>query len=255
VISASQGEFPRMVIALRNHTDAFYQTARALDIAERYQIPVIILSDQYLGDATASVEPYDLSKIRVIKPLSVEDVSEGEYLRFRYTASGISPRLIPGKTQNFVTADSDEHDEFGHITEDAGVRTQMMDKRMRKLESLKQELLEPEYIGASDCDTLIVGWGSTYGPILEAVQILNEEGGGKFGALLFGDIYPLPQKLLKEKESKVSKIINVEQNATGQLADLIREQTGIRCQESILKYDGRQISGEEIANRIRKGVS
>jgi 2-oxoglutarate ferredoxin oxidoreductase subunit alpha len=244
-----------MVIALRNHTDAFYQTARALDIAERYQIPVIILSDQYLGDSTASVEPYDLSKVKVIKPLEVQDVPEGEYLRFQYTESGISPRLIPGKTRNFVTADSDEHDEFGHITEDAEVRNQMMDKRMRKLESLKLELLEPEFAGDTECDTLFVGWGSTYGPIKEAVQLLNEEGNGTYGALLFGDVYPLPQKLLREKASKVSKIINIEQNATGQLADLIREQTGIRCQESILKYDGRQISGEEIADRIRKGVS
>ena len=255
VISASQGEFPRMVIALRNHTDAFYQTARAMDIANRYQIPVILLSDQYLGDSTASVEPYDLSKVKVIKPLEVKDVPEGEYLRFQYTESGISHRLIPGKTKNFVTADSDEHDEFGRITEDAKVRTQMMDKRMRKLESLKLELLEPEYVGAEDCNNLIVGWGSTYGPIVEAIEILNREGKEKFGALLFGDIYPLPQRLLNEKASKVSKIINVEQNATGQLADLIREQTGIRCQESILKYDGRQISADEIVSRIRKEVS
>ncbi|MBP1754879.1 MAG: 2-oxoacid:ferredoxin oxidoreductase subunit alpha [Firmicutes bacterium] len=254
VISASQGEFPRMVIALRNHTDAFYQTARALDIAERYQIPVIILSDQYLGDSTASVEPYDLSKIKVMRPLDVEDVAEGEYLRFRYTENGISPRLIPGKTKNFVTADSDEHDEFGRITEDAEVRTRMMDKRMSKLESLKLELQEPEYVGAEDCDTLIVGWGSTYGPIIEAVSLLNQEGSEKFGALLFGDIYPLPQRLLKEKASIAKRIVNVEQNATGQLADLIREQTGIRCWESILKYDGRQISGEEIADRIRREV-
>jgi 2-oxoglutarate/2-oxoacid ferredoxin oxidoreductase subunit alpha len=255
VISASQGEFPRMVIALRNHTDAFYQTARALELAERYQIPVILLSDQYLGDSTASVEPYDLSRVKVVRPLETEDVPEGEYVRFQYTESGISPRLIPGKTKNFVTADSDEHDEFGHITEDALVRTQMMDKRMRKLESLKLELLEPEFVGADDCDTLIVGWGSTYGPILEAVQLLNEQGKESYGALLFGDIYPLPQKLLTEKASKVKRIINIEQNATGQLADLIREQTEIRCQESILKYDGRQISAKEIISRIRKEVS
>jgi 2-oxoglutarate ferredoxin oxidoreductase subunit alpha len=255
VISASQGEFPRMVIALRNHTDAFYQTARALDLANRYQIPVILLSDQYLGDSTASVEPYDLSKVKVIKPLEEKDAPEGEYLRFKYTENGISPRLIPGKTKNYVTADSDEHDEFGRITEDADVRNHMMDKRMSKLESLKLELLEPEYVGAEDYNTLFVGWGSTYGPITEAVQLLNAEGGEKYAALLFGDIYPLPQKLLREKAPKANKIINIEQNATGQLADLIREQTGISCQASILKYDGRQISGEEIVDRIRKGVS
>lgn len=255
VISASQGEFPRMVIALRNHTDAFYQTARAFQIAEKYQIPVILLSDQYLGDTYATVEPYDLSKVHIVKPLVTEEVKEGEYLRYRYQQDGISPRLLPGKTKNFIVADSDEHDEQGRIIEDSDTRIRMMDKRMAKLEKLKEELLEPNFIGPEEFDTLLVGWGSTYGPILEAVALLNKEEGSRYAALVFGDVYPLPKKLLIEKASKTEGIINIEQNATGQLADLIREQTGIKCSSSILKYDGRQISAEEIVERIRKGVA
>ena len=255
VISASQGEFPRMVIALRNHTDAFYQTARALQLADKYQMPVIILSDQYLGDSYATVEPYDLSNVQIVKPLDTEDVKEGEYLRYRYTQDGVSPRLIPGKTKNFVTSDSDEHDEYGKITEGSETRINMMDKRMSKLENLKKEMIEPDFIGAEEFDTLFVGWGSTHGAIALAVKLLNEGEGKKYAALVFGDIYPLPQKLLGEKTSKTDEIINIEQNATGQLADLIREQTGIICSSSILKYDGRQISAEEIVERIRKGVS
>ena len=252
VISASQGEFPRMVIALRNHKDAFYQTIRAFDIAEKYQIPVIILSDQYLGDSTATVEQFDVSNIKIAEP-SNDEYKEGEYLRYQLTKDGISPRLIPGKSRNFVSADSDEHDERGFITESADVRNQMMDKRMKKLELLKEELIEPEYFGEENCETLFLGWGSTYGPIAEAVKILNEAEPGKYGALSFGDVYPLPTKLLKEKVSRAKYIINIEQNATGQLKDLIREQTGILCTDSILKYDGRQISGEEIVERVRKG--
>lgn len=252
VISASQGEFPRMVIALRNHKDAFYQTIRAFDIAEKYQIPVIILSDQYLGDSTATVEQFDVSNIKIAEP-SNDEYKEGEYLRYQLTKDGISPRLIPGKSRNFVSADSDEHDERGFITESADVRNQMMDKRMKKLELLKEELIEPEYFGEENCETLFLGWGSTYGPIAEAVKTLNEAEPGKYGALSFGDVYPLPTKLLKEKVSKAKYIINIEQNATGQLKDLIREQTGILCTDSILKYDGRQISGEEIVERVRKG--
>ena len=254
VISASHGEFPRMVIALRNHTDAFYQTARALFLAEKYQIPVILLSDQYLGDSYASVETYDLSKVQEVKPLDVEAVEEGDYLRYRYTEDGISPRLVPGKTRNFVAADSDEHDEHGYITEESEVRIRMMDKRMNKLELLKEDLQEPEFMGSESFDYLIVGWGSTYGPIAEAVTLLNKEGEEKFAALVFGDVYPLPQKLLKEMAPKAKKIINVEQNATGQLADLIREQSTIQCNASILKYDGRQLSGEEIVKRMKKEV-
>jgi 2-oxoglutarate ferredoxin oxidoreductase subunit alpha len=257
VISASQGEFPRMVIALRNHSDAFYQTARAFYMARKYQIPVIILSDQYLADSYASIEPFDMEKVKYIQDIhsKVEyNPLDGEYLRYKITEDGISPLLIPGKTKNFVTADSDEHTERGWITESADVRNQMMDKRFRKLIKLKEELQEPEYIGEDSFETLFLGWGSTYGPISEAVKCLNQESPGTYAALLFGDIYPLPEKLLKEKVSQAKQIINIEQNATGQLAELIREKTSIVCDDSLLKYDGRQISVDEIVSYIRKGV-
>ncbi len=251
VISASQGEFPRMVIAIRNHTDAFYQTARALYLADKYQIPVIILSDQYLSDSYASVEPFNLKAAEY----NIEEtvvLSEENYLRYRFTADGISPRLIPGKSKHLVAADSDEHDERGWIIEEADARINMMDKRLKKLDKLKEELLEPDFIGEESFDTLFVGWGSTYGPISEAVHSMNNKEPGKYAALIFGDVYPLPQKLLKEKAETAKTIINIEQNATGQLGDLIREQAGIVCNYSILKYDGRQISSDEIADRIRK---
>jgi 2-oxoglutarate ferredoxin oxidoreductase subunit alpha len=251
VISASQGEFPRMVIAIRNHTDAFYQTARALYLADKYQIPVIILSDQYLSDSYASVEPFNLKAAEYNIEETVA-LSEENYLRYRFTADGISPRLIPGKSKHLVAADSDEHDERGWIIEEADARINMMDKRLKKLDKLKEELLEPDFIGEESFDTLFVGWGSTYGPISEAVHNLNKKEPGKYAALIFGDVYPLPQKLLMEKAETAKTIINIEQNATGQLGDLIREQAGIVCDYSILKYDGRQISSDEIADRIRK---
>ena len=250
VVSASQGEFPRMVIALRHHADAFYQTIRAFDLAERYQIPVILLSDQYLGDATATVAPFDLN---FPTPASPAQECEGEYLRYRYTEDGVSPRLLPSVTRHLVTADSDEHDERGWITESAEVRVHMSDKRMKKLEKLNEELQEPEFIGPEAFETLLIGWGSTYGPIREAIQLLNEKQGG-FAALVFGDVYPLPRKLLKEKMAQAKRIVNVEQNVTGQLAGLIREYAGVVCTDSVLKYDGRQISGEEIAERVWKGA-
>jgi len=241
-----------MVIALRNHTDAFYQTIRAFNLAEKYQIPVIILSDQYLADASATVKPFNLSNIKNVKPAQ-KKTGKGEYLRYKLTKDGISPRLIPGKSKNFVSIDSDEHDERGWITESAEMRVKMVDKRMSKLEKLQTELQEPEYFGAENCETLLVGWGSTYGPIAEAVKLLNNKN-NQYGALVFGDIFPLPLKLLKEKSANAKQIINIEQNATGQLASLISEQTGIFCTSSILKYDGRQISADEVVDRLRREV-
>jgi 2-oxoglutarate ferredoxin oxidoreductase subunit alpha len=131
----------------------------------------------------------------------------------------------------------------------------MMDKRMKKLEGIRRELLEPEFLGADGFDTLLLGWGSTWGPIAEAIALLNQEGKARYAALVFGDVYPLPQKLLLEQAPKAKRIVNVEQNATGQLAGLIREATGVACTGSILKYDGRQIAAEEIVERVHKEES
>jgi 2-oxoglutarate ferredoxin oxidoreductase subunit alpha len=150
-----------------------------------------------------------------------------------------------------VCIDSDEHDEKGWITESAEMRSRMVDKRMRKLDTFQPA--EPDFLGAEDFDILLLGWGSMYGPIAEAVGTLNGEG-KKIAALVFGDVYPLPQKMLKEKAGKAKVIVGVEQNATGQFAGLVREYTGIACGGRILKYDGRQLTGEEIADRLRKGA-
>lgn len=248
VISASQGEFPRMVIALRNHTDAFYQTARAFALAKKYQIPVIILSDQYLGDSTATVPVFDLDKLYVS---STGPQAVLPYKSYAETHSGCSPRLVPGKSEQLVHADSDEHDEYGFITESAEVRKQMVDKRMRKLRLLEDELLEPDFFGDEQCETLLLGFGSTYGAIKEAVAALNQSSGRKYAALVFGDIYPLPTRLLTRFAAKAYKITCIEQNATGQLAALIRETTGIHSSDNILKYDGRQLSAKDILDNIK----
>jgi len=250
VIHASQGEFPRKVVALRNHEDAYLQTIKAFHTAEKYQIPVIILSDQYLADNSSTVEPFTLPKeAKKTEP----EVLAGEYKRYLLTKDGISPRLIPGQTEKLVLSDSDEHDELGLITESAEVRNSMVEKRTRKLLGVIEELEEPDFFGSKNAEVLLLGWGSTWGPIKEAVEFLNSETPNKFSALIFGDVFPLPEKLLKEKAKKSKVIINIEQNATGQFAGLVREETGIVCTHSILKYDGRQITGEEIAVRV-KGV-
>ena len=253
IIHASQGEIPRMVIALRHHEDAFYQTMRAFNLADKYQIPVILLSDQYLGDSTTTIPPLDP---HAVPRWEAEDQPiEGEYARYRYTDSGISPRLIPGDKRGLVSADSDEHDEHGHIIEDSETRIRMMQKRMGKIQLLENELQEPDLLGDEAPQVLLLGWGSLYGPLKEAVGLLNQQGGKRFGALVFGDIWPLPTKRLKQLAQGAGTIVNVEQNYTGQLAALIRQQCGIQADASILKYDGRQLSGEEIAQRLRKEVS
>jgi len=253
MIHAGHGEFPRMVIALRDVEDAFYQTVRAFNIAEKYQIPVLLMSDQHLADSVVTVKPFDFTKVKVERYISgEEEVVDEEYKRYRFTEDGISPRILPGKIPGqVVLVDSDEHDEWGHITESDEIRTKMVDKRLKKYEYLKEDIQEPWFIGKDKPENLIICWGSTYGAVREAVDRLIEEG-YSIGALIFGDIWPLPTKRLLDFGKMAKRIIDVEQNATGQLESLIREVALMKPTDRILKYDGRPFSGEEVYKRIRE---
>lgn len=276
-IFAGNGEYPKMVIAVKNHEDAFYQSARAHLMAQKYQIPVILLTDQYLADGTATIPPFDYDRVeRVVISASPEDalayeqgyersdmqtgeiaesaLAKGEYKRYRNTESGISPRLIPGNPYAFVSADTDEHDEYGFITEAADVRVQQVDKRRRKTQTLiNEDLQEPELYGDENADICLLAWGSLEGAVKEAVNRLTREDGLSVKALIFGDVWPLPTKNLESiAKDKSQKIINVEQNQDGQLGCLVRRETGIGMDDSVLKYDGRPISAKEIQFAIRE---
>ncbi|WP_195263547.1 2-oxoacid:acceptor oxidoreductase subunit alpha [Clostridium sp. 1001275B_160808_H3] len=254
LLTASQGEFPRILISVRNAEDAFYKTVKALNLADKYQTVVILLTDQYLADANITIPKYDLDNIKIERYISNgEDLKEDEeYKRYKVTQSGISPRMIPGNSKHqVVLVDSDEHTEEAHITESAEVRNAQMEKRMKKLELIKKDIEEPEFMGKEDLEILLLGFGSTYGALKDAVDELNSQG-KKVGALSFGDIYPLPQERLKKYSKQAKEIINVEQNFTGQLGKLVTQETGILMTNSILRYDGRQICGSDIVMKLRE---
>lgn len=252
LLAASQDELPRMIMAVRDPEDAFYQTARAFDLADKYQMLIIILNDEYLADASMTIPKFDFSKVSTEQYLASEEevFTDEKYKRYKFTESGVSPRIIPGQYSVPLVGDSHEHDEFGNVIEDSDNRIKMHDKRLRKLVSIEREIQEPEYVGDTDPEYVLVGFGSTYGAISEAVDTLKSEG-VSIGALQFGDLYPLPKEQIT-KYSKTSKLINVEINATGQMARLIRMETGITFSHNILKYDGRQIDSTEIVKSFRE---
>jgi 2-oxoglutarate/2-oxoacid ferredoxin oxidoreductase subunit alpha len=258
ILTASHGEIPRMITALRKPEESFYQTARAFNLAEKYQLPVILLSDQYLADYTVTVPPFDVSQVTIERHLvdGSDYNAQKPYQRYALTEDGISPRLIPGKAKGqVVLADSDEHDEAGHITESAEMRISMMKKRMGKLELLRKEIQEPWQLGAEKPEILILAWGSTAGPLEEALERLKtEESFPAIGALVFGDLWPLPTGKLTALAADASILINIEQNYTGQLARLVRQETGLECHKSYLKYDGRQMTPENIVTALKKEV-
>lgn len=206
-----------------------------------------------MADSMVTSKPFDFNKVKIERHLAnMDEIKDEEYKRYKFTETGISPRLIPGKVSGkIVLVDSDEHDEWGNIIEDSETRIKMVEKRMKKLEGLKKEVEEPWVIGGENPENLIVAWGSTYGIIKEAVERLVEEG-VSISALVFGDIWPFPTKKLLEMSENAKNIIDVEQNATAQLDSLIKEQALIKSTHKILKFDGRPFNVDELYNRLKE---
>ncbi len=277
-IFAGNGEYPKAVLAVKSHEDAFYQAARAHYLAEKYQMPVILLTDQYLADGTATVAPFDFSQVKKVSPgqspeealaykegevrgdtpsgeMKESQLALSEYKRYRVTENGISPRLIPGNPYAFVSADTDEHDEYGFITESAEVRVEQTDKRKRKLETfLKEDVQEPLSYGQDGADVLLLAWGSLDQTMKEATEKFAAKG-VDVKVLVFGDVWPLPTAKLLAVAKDAKHIINVEQNSDSQLGLLIRRETGLSMTADVLKYDGRAISSEEVVDRVLEIIS
>ncbi len=254
VMHASQDEFPRIVIAPGGVESCYADTARAFNLAEKYQCPVLILTDAFQAFAARSVGveelPFEEFQIDRGKTLTDEELAKlqpGEYKRYALSDDGISPRAIPGHPNAVYTATSDEHTESGRIEdEDPANRIAQHEKRMQKIETLKQEMRMPEWYGRANAPITLMGWGSTRYAIREAVDLLNARG-IPANALHFVDIYPLDETRLEKELAQARYLIDVEGNYTAQLAQVVRGYTGRAVNDKILKYDGRPFTGAEIA--------
>ena len=241
------GEFPRAIFAPGDAAEAVKCMNIAFNLADRYQIPVIVLGDQNLNDSLWTVDDIDTNKMTIDRGKLIDrwDGSKGEYKRYHLSPDGISPRLVPGTPDAVGYWDSDEHGEEGHIVEEAAVRLQMTAKRMKKLHGLQEESLVPELCGAGD-QVLLVGFGTTKWPVKEAVEVINRQGGSAAG-LHIGQPYPLSMEI-REIARGYQRVIVVEQNATGQLEKLLLTELGIRADGAIRKFDGRPITARYITD-------
>ena len=253
ILHASHGEFPRVVFAPATVEDCFNLTVQAFNIAEKYQLPVLLITDHYMANSYFTADKFDPGKVVIDRGLLFDKnkAAGGTYKRYAYTESGISPRVFPGNKDALVVADSDEHDEAGHLIEDAETRTKMMEKRFKKLDALKKEVVPHRFYGADSADTLLIGWGSTYGVIKESAETMNQTG-GSCSHLHLSQVWPFPIEAVSNAMKKAKHTHVIENNFTGQLAGLIREQTGLAATGSILKYDGRPFTPEIILAELRK---
>jgi 2-oxoglutarate ferredoxin oxidoreductase subunit alpha len=256
-IYGGSGEFPRAVLAPRTIEDAFYTTVKAFNLAEKYQIPVVILTDQHLASSYQTVDKFDLHKVKIDRGELISDKEAKkmtEYKRHKFTDSGISPRVIPMPGGPLVVTDSDEHDEAGHMIEDAGIRTRMMLKRMKKVEGLKNETASVQFHSRQNAKATLVGWGSTYGAVMEAASILEREH-LNVNVLQLNELWPFPANAVTSALNTTRASIVIENNITGQLSQLIAAETGIKTTGKIRKFDGRPFSPSYVVKEVKKEVA
>jgi len=263
VIHASQGEFPRVVLAPGDHTDAFELTWKAFNLADQLQTPVIILGDSYLSDNRQSVPPFDVDAVTVDrgKLVTSGDVADhpealgedGDYLRYKVTADGVSLRVLPGVKGATQLANSYEHDEYGYgqLGENAEVRIAQNEKRMRKLELARTLVPAPATFGVdpAEADVAVVFFGTTKGPVLEAMRWLEPDG-VKVAAMQVVTVWPFPADEVRTFLGDAKRSIIVEGNFTGQLRGLVREQCLVDVDDELHRYDGRPFSPEMIYAKL-----
>jgi 2-oxoglutarate ferredoxin oxidoreductase subunit alpha len=250
VLYAGQDDFPRAVLAPGTPAQGFALTARAFNLADRYQLPVFVLTDQYFADTNWTCEPGDFPETVEIHPALALGSAPGPYERYAITADGVSPRRLPGFGPELVVADSDEHTPDGHLTEDLTVRGLMHDKRRRKLQGLVRELGGLTTAGPATAPLCLACWGSSLGPVMEAVARLNESQ-TPARMVHLSELWPFPEKMVSAALAGAKKLVMVEMNATGQMNRLLRQETGFSADHLVLKYDGAPFTPEYILRGLK----
>lgn len=257
ILHAAQDEFPRVVLTPGDHLETLKLTMKAYNLAEKYQMPVIVLVDKYLmeGHKTEAVKEVDdllkAYKIERGKILTDEEaLKKTDYKRYLITEDGVSPRSIPGQKGAIALSGSDEHDERGLYNEESENRIKMMDKRFRKVESLIRDIDPPDFYGWQDAEITLISWGSNKFPIFEAMKLLKKKG-VNINYLHVTCMYPFPAREIASVIKAAKNTLVVEGNKTGQFEGLIKEHTGLSIRDSLRKYDGRPFYPDEIIKKVQ----
>lgn len=248
ILNAGHGEFPRIILAPGAIGEMIALTRKSFELADRFQIPVFILTDQYFADSVHICE----EEIPLDPGRREYGEFDGTYKRYQLTEDGISPLTFPGLSDALVKLDSDEHDEEGKITEDQGLRIRMTDKRRGKIALLRKAAVLPSFYGDRDAASFVLCWGSTKHIVKEAAERLTGEG-IPAAVLHFGQVYPLTPEMVAPYNLEAKRLVGVENNAGGQFARLLKSELGLTVNHSVLKYDGDCFTVEELLKTL-KGV-
>jgi 2-oxoglutarate ferredoxin oxidoreductase subunit alpha len=253
---AAHGEFPRIILASGDIKECFYDAARAFNLAEKYQMPVIHLIDKAMANCSQTYPVFDYGNFSIDRGnmLTEEELEGKEYRRFRFTEAGVSPRVVLGTRNGVHWYTGDEHNEVGHISEEPLNRRRMVEKRMKKLELVDKEVPVEEklnFYGDRTSENIVVSWGSPKGAIIESLNMLKAEG-FSLGFMQLRMLNPLPAEHVKSALTGKKRIIDIEDNFTGQLGGIIKEKTGIAPNFHILKYTGRPTTTTEVYNALKQ---
>lgn len=249
VLHAGHGEFPRAVLTPTSVAECFSLAQKAMHLAEKSQGPIFLLTDQYFADSLQDIAREQLPQAAPVLAGSNQPDPSAVYQRYQLTETGLSPRLLPGQTGHLVAADSDEHDEEGHITEDLALRVRMADKRMAKFRLLQKECLAPEYEGEDKSELLLVCWGSSRGAVREAAAMLRAKG-RETATLSFRQVWPLVPDQFLDRLQAAGLVVVIEGNATGQFAKLLRREIGFEAHTVIGRYDGLAFDADYILEKL-----
>ena len=251
-IGASQGDFPKVIIAPSTIEDCYYSIIESFNLADQFQIPVMVLSDLFLSEHMESIEDLDFNSTIERGEIVTSNDSDKLYKRFKYTDNGVSPRAFPGTSGTVFQASSDEHDDYGNIISDvftdSETRIKIMLKRMRKMKFIEEQLPPVKLEGPVDADLTIVSWGSTYNVVHEAIQLLQNNS-KNVNHLHIKYLIPL-QKGIKEILSNSKDTLIIEANYSGQLSKLISMETGFQINHTLFKYDGEPFYPEQIIDKV-----
>ncbi len=257
-LSAGHGEFPRVIFAPGTPEQAFQLTNKAFELAEKYQVPALILFDTHLADSQWTYMGLDAGRLKNTDYRMRGDKFNklSYYKRHAFSESGVTPLSVPGDAAHLVVTDSDEHDEDGHIVEDAETRVKMVDKRLlRKLPLIREEIATPFLYGDHTPDIVICGWGSNYGVMREAVDEISKT--RSIAMLHFSELYPFPSGEKMDYPSLLRKAklaVCIENNATGQFERLMRAETGFEFDAHIRKFDGRPFSADRLKGELNAHI-
>ncbi len=252
VIHASQGEFIRIILTPGDIAEAYHLIQVSFNLAEKYQIPVILLSDKFLSESSESID--DLKQLDLPKERGkrLKEVPQN-YKRYDLSVEdGISWRAFPPSPNGMHLANSDEHDEYGLVTEESELRVKMVNKRMKRLEHIKSDVPKPVLYGDVKSDISLIGFGSVKNPVLRAIEYLKKEG-ISVNYLHCLCPHPFVPENYYEFVKSAKRLICIENNFFGQFAGILQENLNIRIKEKLLKYDGRPFFPDEIVDYVRKG--